>query len=190
MNYTYFYTCILHTRFQRQLFGIHGSLMNYMYFYTCAYYIPDFKDDCLECMVRYWITRISTLWQTTYQISKTTVWNSWFAIELHVFLHFGTLHTRFQRRLFGIHGSLMNYTYFYTLAHSSPGFKDDCSEFMVRYCSTRISTLWHTPYQISKMTVRNSWFASAVQYFYTLAQSLPALSRSKESVLSITTINL
>ena len=26
----------------------------------------------------------------------------------------------FQRRLFGIHGSLMKYTYFYTLAHFSP----------------------------------------------------------------------
>ena len=162
-------------------------------------------------------TRISTLWHTPYQISKTTVRNSWFANELYVFLQLCILHTRFQRRLFGIHGSLMNYTYFYTLAHSLPGFKDDCSEFMVRYCSTRISSLWHTPYQISKMTVRNSWFATAVHvflhfgtlltrfqrrlfgihgsqlqytYFYTLAQSLPALSRSKESVLSITTINL
>ena len=92
-------------------------------------------------------TRISTLWHTPYQISKTTVRNSWFANELYVFLQLCILHTRFQRRLFGIHGSLMNYTYFYTLAHSLPGFKDDCSEFMVRNCSTRISTLWHNPYQ-------------------------------------------
>ena len=119
------------------MFGIHGSLLQYTYFYTLAHSLPDFKDDCSEFMVRYCSTRISSLWHTPYQISKMTVRNSWFATAVHVFLHFGTLLTRFQRRLFGIHGSQLQYT-----------------------------------------------------YFYTLAQSLPALSRSKESVLSITTINL